>query len=123
MSCAVRERGEEARYHQEQISAIVLEELKQAAQAHFGSGVEVRQVRMICTDKCGLARTPFLDRVGSSSDKKPLKILASQLQAFITVPAYFSDNQQHATFTAAQLAGLDVLHIINEPTAAALNFV
>ena len=55
--------------------------------------------------------------------QKTTEIFASQSQAVITVPAYFSDNQRQATFTAAQLAGLDVLHIINEPTAAALNFV
>ena len=43
-------------------------------------------------------------------------------QAVITVPAYFSDSQRQATKDAGKIAGLDVLRIINEPTAAALAF-
>jgi molecular chaperone DnaK len=43
-------------------------------------------------------------------------------QAVITVPAYFNDNQRSATKRAADLAGLQVLRIINEPTAAALAY-
>jgi len=42
--------------------------------------------------------------------------------AVITVPAYFTENQRHATLEAGQLAGLTVLRIINEPTAAALSY-
>src|SRR5256712_10439319 len=41
-------------------------------------------------------------------------------QAVITVPAYFDDSQRQATKEAGQIAGLEVLRIINEPTAAAL---
>ncbi len=41
-------------------------------------------------------------------------------QAVITVPAYFNDNQRQATKDAGKIAGLEVLRIINEPTAAAL---
>ena len=41
-------------------------------------------------------------------------------KAVITVPAYFNDNQRQATRDAGKLAGLDVLRIVNEPTAAAL---
>ena len=41
-------------------------------------------------------------------------------QAIITVPAYFSDSQRQATKDAGKIAGLEVLRIINEPTAAAL---
>jgi molecular chaperone DnaK len=41
-------------------------------------------------------------------------------KAVVTVPAYFNDNQRAATIDAGQIAGLDVLRIINEPTAAAL---
>ena len=43
-------------------------------------------------------------------------------QAVITVPAYFSDAQRQATYEAGELAGLDVVRIINEPTAAALAY-
>ena len=41
-------------------------------------------------------------------------------KAVITVPAYFNDNQRQATKDAGKIAGLDVLRILNEPTAAAL---
>ncbi|MCI6284939.1 molecular chaperone DnaK [Selenomonas sp.] len=43
-------------------------------------------------------------------------------QAVITVPAYFNDSQRQATKDAGQIAGLDVMRIINEPTAAALAY-
>ncbi len=43
-------------------------------------------------------------------------------QAVITVPAYFSDSQRQATKDAGRIAGLDVLRIVNEPTAAALAY-
>lgn len=43
-------------------------------------------------------------------------------EAVITVPAYFSDSQRQATKDAGKIAGLDVLRIINEPTAAALAY-
>ncbi|NLY92479.1 MAG: molecular chaperone DnaK [Myxococcales bacterium] len=43
-------------------------------------------------------------------------------KAVITVPAYFNDNQRQATKDAGAIAGLDVIRIINEPTAAALSF-
>src|SRR3712207_7741716 len=43
-------------------------------------------------------------------------------QAVITVPAYFDDAQRQATKEAGQIAGLEVLRIINEPTAAALAY-
>jgi len=43
-------------------------------------------------------------------------------QAVITVPAYFSDSQRQATKDAGRIAGLDVLRIINEPTAASLAY-
>src|SRR5207237_10495711 len=42
--------------------------------------------------------------------------------AVITVPAYFNDAERTATITAGQLAGFNVLQIINEPTAAALAY-
>ena len=43
-------------------------------------------------------------------------------QAVITVPAYFDDSQRQATKQAGEIAGLEVLRIINEPTAAALAY-
>src|SRR5262249_5516218 len=43
-------------------------------------------------------------------------------QAVITVPAYFNDGQRQATKDAGRIAGLEVLRIINEPTAAALAY-
>ena len=46
----------------------------------------------------------------------------SVTQAVITVPAYFNDSQRQATKDAGRIAGLDVLRIINEPTAAALAY-
>jgi len=46
----------------------------------------------------------------------------SVTQAVITVPAYFNDSQRQATKDAGRIAGLDVLRIINEPTASALAY-
>src|SRR6202163_3764439 len=43
-------------------------------------------------------------------------------KAGVTVPAYFNDNQRQATKDAGEIAGLDVIRIINEPTAAALSY-
>ena len=43
-------------------------------------------------------------------------------KAVVTVPAYFNDSQRQATKDAGRIAGLDVLRIINEPTAAALAY-
>lgn len=43
-------------------------------------------------------------------------------KAVVTVPAYFNDNQRQATKDAGEIAGLDVIRIINEPTAAALSY-
>ena len=47
---------------------------------------------------------------------------AEVMSAVITVPAYFDDAQRHATRDAARLAGIDVLRIVNEPTAASLAY-
>merc|ERR1712180_300094 len=46
----------------------------------------------------------------------------SAKNAVVTVPAYFNDSQRQATKDAGQIAGLDVLRVINEPTAAALSY-
>jgi molecular chaperone DnaK len=51
-----------------------------------------------------------------------IKLGETITQAVITVPAYFSDSQRQATKDAGQIAGLEVLRIINEPTAASLAY-
>ena len=66
-----------------QISAFILQKMKETAEAYLGENVE---------------------------------------QAVITVPAYFNDAQRQATKDAGKIAGLEVLRIINEPTAAALAY-
>src|ERR1043166_4782089 len=64
----------------------------------------------------------------SSMILQEMKIIAEDflgepvVKAVITVPAYFNDNQRQATKDAGQIAGLDVIRIINEPTAAALAY-
>lgn len=64
----------------------------------------------------------------SSMILQEMKIVAEDFldaevnKAVVTVPAYFNDNQRQATKDAGQIAGLDVIRIINEPTAAALAF-
>jgi molecular chaperone DnaK len=70
-------------YSPSQISAFILQKMKETAEAYLGSKVE---------------------------------------QAVITVPAYFNDAQRQATKDAGKIAGLEVLRIINEPTAAALAY-
>ncbi|MGX7589354.1 molecular chaperone DnaK [Candidatus Vidania fulgoroideorum] len=64
----------------------------------------------------------------SSEILKKMKLIAEEFfgeeitEAVITVPAYFNDSQRQATKDAGKIAGLNVLRIINEPTAAALAF-
>ncbi|HEY9236396.1 MULTISPECIES: molecular chaperone DnaK [Phenylobacterium] len=70
-------------YSPQQISAFILQKMKEAAEQHLGEKVE---------------------------------------KAVITVPAYFNDAQRQATKDAGKIAGLEVLRIINEPTAAALAY-
>ena len=71
------------KYAPSQISAIVLQKIKEFAESYLGEKIE---------------------------------------KAVITVPAYFNDSQRQATKDAGKIAGLDVLRIINEPTAAALAY-
>src|SRR5579862_8240303 len=70
-------------YSPSQISAFILQKMKETAESYLGAKVE---------------------------------------QAVITVPAYFNDAQRQATKDAGKIAGLEVLRIINEPTAAALAY-
>jgi len=70
-------------YSPSQISAFILQKMKETAEAHLGQKVD---------------------------------------QAVITVPAYFNDAQRQATKDAGKIAGLEVMRIINEPTAAALAY-
>src|SRR5690349_3090098 len=77
----VESRGK--KYAPSQISAFILQKMKETAEAYLGETVE---------------------------------------QAVITVPAYLNDSQRQATKDAGRIAGLEVLRIINEPTAAALAY-
>src|SRR5450631_2150258 len=78
---AVLAQGKE--YTPQQVSAMILQKLKQAAEEYLGTSVD---------------------------------------KAVITVPAYFNDAQRQATKDAGQIAGLEVMRIVNEPTAAALAY-
>jgi heat shock 70kDa protein 1/2/6/8 len=79
----VKYKGENKKFHAEEISSMVLVKMKETAEA-------------------------FLS--------KPIK------HAVVTVPAYFNDSQRQATKDAGAIAGLNVLRIINEPTAAAIAY-
>lgn len=79
----VKYKGENKKFHPEEISSMVLTKMKETAEAFIG---------------------------------EPIK------NAVVTVPAYFSDNQRQATKDAGSIAGLNVLRIINEPTAAAIAY-
>ncbi len=79
----IQAEGKATEYSPEQISAMILQKLKQDAEAHLGGKVN---------------------------------------KAVITVPAYFNDAQRQATKDAGTIAGLEVMRIINEPTAAALAY-
>jgi molecular chaperone DnaK len=82
--------------------------------------------RMGSSDKMQLAGREYAPQDISAMILKRLKEIAERSlgrpvsKAVITVPAYFSDTQRQATREAGEIAGLEVVRIINEPTAAAL---
>jgi molecular chaperone DnaK len=82
--------------------------------------------RMGSNDKVHLGGTAYAPQEISAIILKRLKAIAEQSlgrpvhKAVITVPAYFSDAQRQATREAGEIAGLEVVRIVNEPTAAAL---
>ena len=74
-----------------------------------------------------LIRRRWLHQVAAEILRKMKKTAEDYLgepvsEAVITVPAYFNDSQRQATKDAGKIAGLEVLRIINEPTAAALAY-
>jgi molecular chaperone HscA len=70
----------------------------------------------------------FVDQPGMlklrtiAGDKSPIEVVEDIVGAVITVPAYFDDAQRQATKDAAKLAGVEVLRLLNEPTAAAIAY-
>ena len=87
----------------------------------------------IVEDDQGMTRIALHDRLYSPAELSSMILLDMKNiaekyfgepvdQAVITVPAYFNDAQRQATKEAGEIAGLDILRIINEPTAAALAY-
>ena len=108
------------RYSPSQVGAFILQKMKETAGA--------RAPRMIPIAGCLWSRVVL--RSCAHPRPAPAKTLARSeaylghpvSQAVVTVPAYFNDAQRQATKDAGRIAGLDVLRIINEPTAAALSY-
>jgi molecular chaperone DnaK (HSP70) len=84
--------------------------------------------KMGSTDKVEMAGQQYSPQEISAMILRQLKINAERYlgqtvsQAVITVPAYFNEAQRQATREAGQIAGLDVVRLLNEPTAAALSY-
>ena len=81
--------------------------------------------RFMGEENPSLSKTPeevSADILAYLKTKASMQLDQTISRAVITVPAYFSENARSATRRAAQLAGLDVLRLLNEPTAAALAY-
>ena len=84
--------------------------------------------KMGSDERVSLGEQSYMPQEISAFILKRLKFLAEEFlgetleQAVITVPAYFTDKQRQATKDAGEIAGLEVVRIINEPTAAALAY-
>jgi molecular chaperone DnaK len=100
--------------------------------AHVGRAREVLPYRLVAADN-GDVKVQIRERQYSPEEisafiLREIKEFAEQAlgeevkEAVITVPAYFDDSQRQATKDAGKIAGLEVLRIINEPTAAALAY-
>merc|ERR1711912_157231 len=82
---------------------------------------------MICVDYQGESKKFHPEEVGAMILIKMKETAEAYLgtkinDAVVTVPAYFNDSQRQATKDAGQISGLNVLRIINEPTAAAIAY-
>jgi heat shock 70kDa protein 1/2/6/8 len=107
----VQFKGETKTFAPEEVSSMVLSKMKEIAEAYLG-----KEVKNAVRGPCAL--TAF-DGGGTSSNPGLVRCDAVQV---ITVPAYFNDSQRQATKDAGAIAGLNVLRIINEPTAAAIAY-
>ena len=101
---------------------------KARAAAHPANTVFSIKRRMGTADKVSLGEREMTPQEVSAHILRCLKARAAKQlgheveQAVITVPAYFTHTQRRATLEAGRLAGLDVIRIINEPTAACLAY-
>ncbi len=87
--------------------------------------VEKAQRKLVRVSVCGKAYTPqelSAAILGKLKERVEENLGFPVSRAVITVPAYFDDAQRQATRDAAQIAGLEVVRIINEPTAAAIAY-
>ena len=96
-----------------------------ASKCNFPYPVKANDKGQLCVEVSGKLRTPVevsadILRYLKVNDEK--KLNQTITEAVITVPAYFNDAQRQATKDAGKIAGLNVLRIINEPTAAALAY-
>ncbi|MBK6546583.1 MAG: Hsp70 family protein [Saprospiraceae bacterium] len=91
-----------------------------AFQIDSAGGDDLVQVNIANKTYTPIELSAFLLREIKSRAEKYLNV--DIFKAVITVPAYFSDSQRQATRDAGQLAGLEVLRIINEPTAASMAY-
>lgn len=87
----------------------------QVVEREVGGGRKVLHVVI-----AGREHTP--EELSAMILKEVRKMAGNPTKAVITVPAYFDDSQRQATRDAGRIAGLDVLRIVNEPTAAALAY-